>query len=192
MQVADRFHLVLNLSAAIERVLEERRKELVVPPADPPIEPSSRQQAEPKPTLQQKNQQQRRQRRLERYQRVVELFGPGRSKHAISRELNLAYKTVRRWLRAGQFPERKPPRGRRQYVAAFGESLRKRWDAGCHNGTQLYREIRTRGYKGSRQMVTNFVATWREPQSDHTLGATERRSKQCRPPDHALHRADYG
>ena len=101
MQVADRFHLVLNLSAAIERVLEERRKELVVPPAEPPIEPSSRQQAEPKPTLQQKNQQQRRQRRLERYQRVVELFGPGRSKQAISRELNLAYKTVRRWLRAG-------------------------------------------------------------------------------------------
>ena len=38
-QVADRFHLVLNLSAAIERVLEERRRELVVPPAAPSTEP---------------------------------------------------------------------------------------------------------------------------------------------------------
>jgi transposase len=31
MQVADRFHLVLNLSSAVERVLEERSRELVLP-----------------------------------------------------------------------------------------------------------------------------------------------------------------
>jgi hypothetical protein len=31
-QVADRFHLVLNLSAAVERVFEARSRELVLPP----------------------------------------------------------------------------------------------------------------------------------------------------------------
>jgi len=31
LQVADRLHLILNLSAAIERVLEERSRELLLP-----------------------------------------------------------------------------------------------------------------------------------------------------------------
>ena len=92
------------------------------------------------PTLQQERQQQRRQRRIERYQKVVELFEQGRSKQAISKELGIAYKTVRRWLRAGQFPERKPPSGRRQHVGAFGDYLRKRWDErfGSHPPFALY------------------------------------------------------
>src|SRR5512133_3245485 len=33
-QIADRFHLILNLSATMERVLEERSRQLVLPPAD--------------------------------------------------------------------------------------------------------------------------------------------------------------
>ena len=33
-QVADRFHLILNLSATMERVLEERSRELVLPPVE--------------------------------------------------------------------------------------------------------------------------------------------------------------
>jgi hypothetical protein len=32
-QIADRFHLILNLSATIERVLEERSRQLALPPA---------------------------------------------------------------------------------------------------------------------------------------------------------------
>src|SRR5437879_11087888 len=37
MQVADRFHLLLNLSAAVERALEERSRQLQLPfPAPPP------------------------------------------------------------------------------------------------------------------------------------------------------------
>lgn len=33
-QVADRFHLILNLSTTIERVLEERRRYLILPPSE--------------------------------------------------------------------------------------------------------------------------------------------------------------
>jgi transposase len=36
VQVADRFHLVLNLSAAIERALEEHTGKLKLPSAKPP------------------------------------------------------------------------------------------------------------------------------------------------------------
>jgi len=80
---------------------------------------------------------------------------------AISRELAISIKTVRRWLRTDQFPERKPPRGRRNKVAEFEAYLNERWKAGCHNSTKLFTEIRARGYKGSRQMVTLYVASWR-------------------------------
>src|SRR5882724_2208955 len=31
--------------------------------------------------------------------------------------------------------------------------LRERWEAGCHNMAQLYRELRERGYKGSYQSM---------------------------------------
>src|SRR5713101_6407495 len=105
---ADRFHLVLNLSAAIERVLEERSRQLVLPsdPPPPPVETSTATTLSLlEPTIQQVVQQQRRQRRLERYQQVVELYAKGCSKKMISREADVGYKTVRRWLRAGQFPE---------------------------------------------------------------------------------------
>src|SRR5579863_1703388 len=38
-QIADRFHLVLNLSATMERVLEERSRQLILPPAEEVPEP---------------------------------------------------------------------------------------------------------------------------------------------------------
>lgn len=166
-QVADRFHLVLNLSAAMERVLEERSRELVLPPApansSPPSEPPVANQASAdSPTVQQSLPQKRRQRRLERYQLVVELYHKGLSKKAIARELNIERKTVRRWLRSDQFPERKPPSGRRQQVATHGDYLQQRWKEGCHNATRLFQEIRELGYQGSRQMVSSFVSPWRK------------------------------
>ena len=88
-------------------------------------------------------------------------YAKGCSKRAISRDVGIAYKTVLRWLRAGQFPERKPPSGRRQKAAEFADYLQQRWSEGCHNATQLYREIRVRGYKGCRAMVGHFVSAWR-------------------------------
>ena len=164
LQVADRFHLILNLSAAIERVLEERSRELILPPvtpetqAKPTLPVSSKVE---KPTATQELTQQRRQRRLDRYEQVTKLRQQGYSNMAISRELSLSVKTVRRWLRADQFPERKPPSGRRKKVAEYAAYLDQRWKEGCHNSTQLFAEIRKRGYKGSRQMVTSYVCSWR-------------------------------
>jgi transposase len=100
LQVADRFHLVLNLSAAIERALEERSRELVIHPSPPvAVQPAAPAEgAMVKPTTQQKLQQQRRQRRLERYQKLAELYDRGYCRSAISRELDVSIKTVRRWL----------------------------------------------------------------------------------------------
>jgi transposase len=162
VQVADRFHLFLNLSTAIERALEERSRELCLPDSAPEQEAV---QAPPpsqvRTTLEEQRKQQRRQRRHERYERVIELHRLGHTQRAISLEVGIERKTIRRWLRAGQFPERKPATGRRSHVRDFHEYLTYRWNEGCHNATRLFHEIRARGYRGSRQMVSNYVSSWR-------------------------------
>jgi len=134
-QVADRFHLILNLSATMERVLEERSRQLVLPPVEDPSLDStpaktceeSTDPPEPEPVRLTQSQL-RRQRRLERYQQVVELFNAGESQAAISRTLGMERKTVRRWLRRGEFPERKPPHRPPPKVNQFADYLQQRWN----------------------------------------------------------------
>ena len=167
-QIADRFHLVVNLSATMERVLEERSRELILPPVEQLATESqpaaaSDASAEIPPALPRPTQSQlRRQRRLERYEQVMALFKSGHSQRAISNALGLERKTIRRWLRSGQFPERKPPHRPPPKVNEFDSYLQQRWNEGCHNATRLYKEIRQKGYSGKRSMVARFVAGWRK------------------------------
>ncbi len=147
VQVADRFHLVRNLRAALEHVLarhgpllEEAFRQSTPPPVThPPILP-----ANSTPTRAQQLSQQRRQRRLERYQQVMELHQRGTSKRAIALQLGLNRKTVRYWLRAGQFPERQVT-PRHSSVDRWLSYLEKRWIEGCHNRSQLWRELKSQG-----------------------------------------------
>ena len=179
-QIADRFHLVLNLSATMERVLEERSRQLTLPPADGPTDGLQTDVAldahsDILPPLPAPTQSQlRRQRRLERYEQVVALFQSGQSQVAISRTLGIQRKTIRRWLRCGEFPERKPPHRPPPKVNEFGPYLQQRWNEGCHNATRLYQEIRQKGYRGKRSMVAHFVADWRKTGSVARPKAPER------------------
>lgn len=168
-QIADRFHLLVNLSATMERVLEAHSRQLMVPPAEEPAAQASQAEAAelsqdcpppvpPQITLAQL----RRQLRLERYERVVALFHCGHSQAAISRTLGIGKKTVRRWLRRGEFPERQPSHRPPPKVSKFAAYLQQRWNEGCHNASRLYREIRQQGYPGKRVMVARFVADWRK------------------------------
>jgi transposase len=87
---------------------------------------------------------------------------------------------VRRWLRRGEFPERKPPHRPPPKVSEFAEYLQERWNEGCHNATRLYSEIRQKGYGGKRAMVARFVAGWRK-----TGNATSPQSPRRIAPKHA-------
>jgi transposase len=181
-QIADRFHLLMNLSAMVERVLEERSRQLILPPVEnppPSVEPASI-DTDTAGAVRLTNSQLRRQRRLERYQQVVALFQAGRSQAEIGRELHIERKTVRRWLRRGQFPERKPPLRRPPKVTEFADYLQQRWNEGCHNASRLYQEIRGKGYAGRRAMVARFVSSWRT-----TGKATSPKAPQRVAPRHA-------
>jgi transposase len=148
IQVADRFHLLRNLREALEHVLTRHTTVIekafqqsspapVVPL--PPLIPSAPALTRPQPLS-----RQRRQRRFERYQQVIALHQRGASKRAIARQLGLERKTVRHWLSAGQFPERQVPQ-RRSSVDHWLSYLEKRWTEGCHNRSQLWRELQAQG-----------------------------------------------
>jgi len=75
--------------------------------------------------------------------------------------VGIGRKTIRRWLRRGQFPERKPPHRKPPRVKHFADYLQQRWNEGCHNASRLYHEIQQQGYCGKRSMVARFVTGWR-------------------------------
>lgn len=178
-QVADRFHLFLNLSTAIERALQERHHELLLAtPAPPQTEAVG--SREVRRTRQQALQQERRQRRLERYEEMIQRHRQGCSQKKISEVLHLDRRTVRRWIRAGAFPERQAARRGPTKVHRFEAYLQRRWAEGCHNATRLFEELRRQGYQGSRGTVAQHVAKWRNsPPADSTLRKRQITPKQA-------------
>jgi transposase len=91
------------------------------------------------------------------------LYAQGWPIRAIGRELGLNRNTVRAYLRAPNFPERQPRVLRQQGVLEpFIPYLIERWNAGCRNGTTLWKEIIERGYSGKRVTVFSFVTRLRK------------------------------
>ena len=151
VQVLDRWHLHRNVREVAERVLERHPAQLRavgdVPPGDtvpPPPRRSRREEARRAGGCQ---------RAAERYATVRQLAAAGLSQRAIAHRLGLARGTVRRYGYAATVPERAANARRPSMLDAYTAYLTQRWAEGCHNGLQLWRELRERGYPGSRKQV---------------------------------------
>ena len=189
IQVADRFNLLCNLTSAVERVLEQQRPALAkaivaVIPEIPSPEPTPLQEDSPPKakTRSAQEREDRRQRRVNRYNEVVGLYHKGMSQQEISRTLHLERKTIRRFLRAGQFPERATPHRRPPSVNKFQEFLQLRWAEGCHNATELWHEIQAQGYSGGRSTMARFVATLRTQGTKYFRKTFAPRQPKATPP----------
>jgi transposase len=190
-QVADRFHLLCNVREALKRaadrcvkdVLEAGRIAAAVAKAIPlpesaqqfllPVAQATGDIAPAQPlTKAQQAKEASRARRSDRYSRVMELHRQGVSLRQIGQQLHIHRGTVRKFVRADQFPET----ATRQYaktVDPFAAYLHQRWDEGCHNSVELTKEIRKLGFTGSGYMVRRLVADWREPDAaSRTTGPT--------------------
>jgi transposase len=199
VQVADRFHLLQNLREALQRVLEQHlaaiqtaQMPVVETPALPEADPSDSSAPltdevltvaalpEAPRTRQEQLQAARRARRQERYTTVRELHAQGVSIHAIARQMGISRQTVRRLVRADQFPEHGVRHPRRRKLDPFVPVLREQLAARNDNGAALWRLLRDQhGYSGSRSQVTQWVADHRHlcPPSSDTL-----QSRRGRPP----------
>ena len=175
VQVADRFHLLMNVGETLERVLGRkwpllreaaRAVDATLMPATsavaaspPPSETAPA--AARLPTQAERERDERRAARRARYDAVVDLHQQGFPANHIAREVGIGRKTVQRWLHAGRFPERAPTPRRPSLLDPYEPYLRQRWAAGCHNSLQLWREIHAQGFPGAASLVRRYVAHWR-------------------------------
>jgi hypothetical protein len=77
----------------------------------------------------------------------MEQVRKGVTQNEIARSCGVGIRTIRRWIRAQVFPERRIAK-RRSKVDKHREYLEQRWNKGCHNATQLWHELRARGFAG--------------------------------------------
>ena len=121
IQVADRFHIVKNLTEAFQVLLarcqaeilaEKKSDESCQDEQNKPII-SIEEWRSPEPAHVEKVRLARRAGRYARYQQVVELRQQGMKPPVIARQLGLSDRTVQRWLAAETFPEAKKRRKRR-------------------------------------------------------------------------------
>lgn len=189
LQVADRFHLVQNLREALQRLLDRQQaalKAASMPSTQAPLTadapPSLSTPGEPPPTRVEQDQAVRRARRHARYEAVRALASEGWSIRAIARQVHMSRDTIRRFLVAGTFPERARPRPRPSLLDAYIPYMRARWQAGCDNGMQLWREIDAQGYPGSRALVARWVAQQRGVLPSTSGHVTKRRGRRPAPP----------
>jgi transposase len=170
VQVADRFHLLCNLREALIRYLQRitpalRRMLANEPPPAPPNAPEPGEtptSARPlprygRPARLQQEQQARYAARLHRYEQVKTRFTQGQSLRQIAAACGLDTKTVRAWVWSEMLPpEQRGYRGHAK-IDAYIPYLRTRLAEGCTNQSRLWREIRARGFTGTRSLVAKWI-----------------------------------
>jgi len=166
VQVADRWHLLKNSAEVLFRILQQyhpqiqqKLKEAVLAEATPvsPLtgthlsSPSDEQDFE---TIELTAAQVRRQTRVEEAQ---QLYQTGWAVKVIASRLDVDRKTVRKYLK---MPLPLAPIQRLhndRFLDPYKPYILERWNAGCHNATQLLRELKQQGYAGQYTILREYV-----------------------------------
>lgn len=150
VQVADRWHLLHNLREAVERVLHRRRSDVRKLVERPPTSDEQCPDAATRPRRlrpptqnEQIRQQEQRARRYQRFLVVRELLAQGVSQRRIARLTGLSRAIVRQFVHAAEFPERSLGRPVASGLDPYLPYLHDRWNQGCSNSMQLWRELQT-------------------------------------------------
>ncbi len=183
IQIADRFHLMVNLGDTVKRIVDRHHDHLhvlveeVIPaaPAMPPVSlpnptrpykgrlsPSPR-----PPSTVRLHQETRRQIRLARWQEICRLKADGLTQRAICRQLHTTRRTVRRALQTEGHPITNG--NTLKTLEPFVEFLTQRWHAGQHNARQLHRELAAQGHFVSYHAIMYFVAPLRKAARESQL-----------------------
>ncbi|GHO87019.1 hypothetical protein KSZ_50250 [Dictyobacter formicarum] len=170
IQCADRFHIVKNLTEAIQVLLARCQAEILAEKkqrasgSDEQKTPviSIEEWRPPEPAYVEKVRLARRAGRYAHYQQVVESRQQGMKPQAIAQQLGQSVRTMQRWLAAGTFPETKKRRKRQSSFDVFAPYVLKRWQEGERNGLALWREIKAQGYTGTANGVYRHLETLKQ------------------------------
>jgi transposase len=157
-QVADRFHLLKNVTDMLKHLVD-RRWSVLLPHLNTPIPlekiPLGEAMGEDVGRDSAPVTSASRARRLAEFAEVRRLRAEGLHMEEVARVVGISYRTVRLFLRAESFPERAP---RWSLLNPFVPYLCERWGAGCRDGKQLLAELKARGYPGSKSVFYDWMA----------------------------------
>jgi len=209
VQVADRWHLLVNLGDTLERLLTRHHnilrkaattnnlEQLAGPSAAsisaPPIGPAVGETPRSAPATAlapqisraERDKAARRERRLARYNEVISLRAEGVGIRETSRRLGLSRQTIKSYIEAGEFPERAQAEPKPSILAAFVPYIDEQWRRGCCNATSIFRELREKGYRGGVTIVHQYVAGLR-PQQRRRVTPADRKARPPSPRKVAL------
>ena len=184
VQIADRWHLLRNLSEALEEVLLQHRAALRAAVAAVPTDPEPAAAGpltphRPRWRVQrhQEVSRQRHARLVEQYETIHRLAAAGATANDIARQLGVHRRTVYRYraLAEPPAPRQLPRSPRRRVLTPYEPYLLQRWQEGCRVGMRLFRELREQGYPYGASNVMRFVATLRrEEAAGHPPGSRQR------------------
>lgn len=152
IQTADRFHLCKNLTEAVEKALARCRAEMRKDQKAKEKTSTAVSREEPPPplvTTDGKSYSAHQTERYDRYQQVMALREQGAKVKEIAKRVGLGTRTIQRWLSEGAYVETNYHHRHRSRFDAYEAYARKRWDEGCQNIQQIWREIKAHGYPHS-------------------------------------------
>jgi transposase len=171
-QVADRWHLLQNLTESVQRIVERH-----YPHLREMAQQAEGDRAKKEESLEsigvltvplsasEQLRQARQERRQARCAEVLRLHEQGASIQSIARQLRMHRRLVQQYIRIGAVPPRTPYPRRPCELDAYADYLARRWQEGCHNGAQLWRELRARGFRGSSTRLRQWIAQYHRPNS---------------------------
>jgi len=175
LQVADLWHIGKNLAESVSTLLARCRGEIRRALLWQVLPKQEREDILPMPEEEKRHPRSRsveqaclarRAQKQDRYEQVVELYQQGVKPAEIASRIGIGERTVWRWLAHGSFPEARRRRRRPSLIDPFERYVLSRWQDGCHNGSQIYRELTAKGYKGSPRTMYSYLATLRAPRSN--------------------------
>jgi transposase len=163
IQIADRWHLLKNLGQAVQRHITRRYKVLsqvvaysISGQTDPNIK--TKQRRYDRGPAGDMIHEARTEKREALFAAVKARRAEGAYITNIAKEFNLSRPTVIKWTNYDTLPP--DARGRfknKCLIDDYIPYLQKRIIAGCHNQTQLWREICKLGFTGKRPLVTRWI-----------------------------------
>jgi transposase len=174
--VADRWHLLHNLTLALEEYLLQKRpvlRKAAAPEAVPeekddadfasgPIMPNRPRNHDRKI---EEAARKRHERLVEQWKNIRRLYLAGADLRHICKRLGISARTVYRYKDLTEPPPRPAYKRRASVLDPYVSYLVKRWNEGCHNGKRLYREIRDQGYANSEETCARFTAQLRRAEA---------------------------
>lgn len=175
-QVADRFHLLKNVAAALQAVFSMHPREIDqlhhVPHDEVPTQDDDTGATAPEPPVPMTKAQQQsthnRAKRVAEYEQAQALWQQGWTSKAIAAHLGRHHRTVKKYLSASTFPERPPRRHPFSILDPYKTYLGERWTAGCHSVKELFRDIQARGFPGKYSIVAHYVSRLRPSEGPMT------------------------